>query len=156
MLFILRLTNGDCIVLLAPDEQTARSSASQLDILQGESVVSVRRLDGFEVRLSPTEDGSLEVASWNDAALDSILANEYPVLFDAYRRANAQPFARPNEQQPSLQHLKAEFERNKEIIRQALDQEIRRFASEPSEIPAPLEGTQRLRRSQGSTTGRSK
>lgn len=156
MLFILRLTNGDCIVLLAPDEQTARSSASQLDILQGEDIVSVRRLDSFEVRLCPTEDGSLEVASWNDAALDSILANEYPILLGAYRRANAQPFARPNDKQPLLQHLRAEFERNTEIIRQALAREMRRFAGEGSEMPAPGESTKGRGRSQGSAAGRSK
>ncbi len=128
MLYILRLTTGNCIVVLASDEQNARRSASQCDSLHGESIVSIRALDEFEVKLSPTEDGSLEVAGWNDGVLNSILENEYPLLYDGYRRANAQPFAARDPQTPPMQHLCAEFERNTEIIREALIQECGRFA----------------------------
>jgi hypothetical protein len=128
MLYILRLTNGDCIVLLASDEQDARRSASRRDSLQGEGIVSIRPLDEFEVKLSPTEVGGLEIAGWNDGVLNSILANEYPLLYDGYRHANAQPFAARNPQTTPLQHLRAEFEKNTEIIRQALVRERSRFA----------------------------
>ena len=155
MLYILRLTNGDSIVLLAPDEQAARRSASQLDRLRGENIVSVRPLDSFEIKLSPTEDGGLEITSWNDAALDSILANEYPALFDSYQRANAHPFARSGSE-PPLQHLEAEFERNAEIIRQALAQEIQRFAGGGTEVSAPATGIRGPIHSQSSAASRSK
>ncbi len=128
MLYILRLSSGNCIVVIASNAQKARSSVRQLDSLHGESVVSIRRLEGFEIKLSPTAEGSLEIIGWNDTALDSILANEYPVLYDAYRRANAQPFAAAAPGTPPLQHLRIEFQRNTEIIRAALGEEQRRLA----------------------------
>lgn len=88
----------------------------------------MRHLDHFRIQLSPTEDGTLEVARWDDGALDDIPGNEYPLLYRAYCRANAAPFARTAEsEEPILMHLKAEFERNTEIIRQDLRLELQRF-----------------------------
>jgi len=128
MLYILRMTSGDCVVVLASDEQNARKAAAELNPDAGESVVSVRHLDSFRVQFSATEDGSLEVAQWDDGALDDILVNEYPLLYRAYCRANAAPFARtPESDEPILMHLKAEIERNTEIIRQGLRLEMQRF-----------------------------
>ena len=127
MLYILRLTDGDCIVVLAPDEQTARQAAAKLNTDEATNVATVRPLDNFGLRFSPTEDGSLEASHWDDATLDGILASEYPALNEAYRRANAAPFAKAPAAEPILPHLKSEFERNMEIIREGLDLERRRF-----------------------------
>ncbi len=92
MLFILRLTNGNCVILLASDEQNARESVKQMDYDEGENIVSVRALDRFGVHLSPTEEGSLEILNWDDSALDSILENEYPFLQRAFQEANSRCF----------------------------------------------------------------
>ncbi|MGA7402583.1 MAG: hypothetical protein WCC99_14805 [Candidatus Sulfotelmatobacter sp.] len=129
MLYILRLSNGDCIVAMAADERSALETTKRLSQDASADVVAVRPLDGFAVQFSPTEDGSLEVAHWDDATLDNILASEYPCLNEAYRRANAEPFRKPSDpEEPILSHLKSEHERNIEIIRAGLRLELERFS----------------------------
>jgi hypothetical protein len=126
MLYILRLADGSCLILLAADEKNARLAAKQLDNNAGDAVVSVRALENFGVKVDPNEDGSLEISGWNGAALDSILANEYPLLYGAYRRANAEPFAQGKADVPVMRHLKAEFQRNTDLMREALALEKQR------------------------------
>jgi hypothetical protein len=133
MLYILRLTNGDCVIAMAADERSAREAAAKLSLDEAAQVATVRRLDAFGVQLYPTEDGSLEVGHWDDATLDGILAHEYPLLNQAYRRAIAEPFVEtPSPQEPVLSLLRAAIERNTDIIRQGLRQELQR--SIPAEV----------------------
>jgi hypothetical protein len=128
MLFILRLTNGNCVILLASDEQNAQQSLEQMGCEEGVNVVSIRALDHFGVHLSPTEDGSLQILSWDDSALDSILEMEYPFLQRAFQEANSRSFGQADADEPSIVRLNAEFERNTEIMRRALRVERERFA----------------------------
>jgi hypothetical protein len=131
MLYILRFTNGDCVVAMAADETTARQAARDLLVDQSAEVVTARRLRKFAVRLTPTDDGSLELAQWEDATLDDILAAEYPQLEQAYRRANAQPLVKTSDSKgPGLSQLKAAYDRNREIIREGLELERNKFARE--------------------------
>lgn len=139
MLYILRLANGDCIVATAADERSAVETAKRLSQDAAAEVVAVRPLDGFAVQFSPTEDGSLEVAHWDDSTLDSILASEYPCLNEAYRRANAEPFLKPSDSEEAiLSHLKSEHERNTEIIREGLRLELERFSRQ--QVSSKLDG----------------
>jgi len=131
MLFILRLTNGDCVITMAADEQGARAAATKLSANDRTQVASVRPFGRLAVQFSPTEDGSLEVTRWDDATLDDILKSEYPLLNEAFRRANAEPFARATDpEEPILSHLRAAHQRNTEIIRQGLQLERERFSKE--------------------------
>jgi hypothetical protein len=142
MLFILRLTNGDCIVTAALDEQAARDSAMKLCREDAAEVVSVRPINRFAVQFSPTDEGSLELIRWEDATLDDILAGEYPLLEEAYRRANAEPFARLSDHdEPILAHLKTEYERNTKIIREGLRLERGRFIHD--RVPAASTGSKK-------------
>jgi hypothetical protein len=127
MLYIVRLTNGNCVILLAPDEPSARAAVKQMNG-KGEDIASIRPLDHFRVQLCPTEDGTLEVLHWDDSVLDGILENEYPLLHQAYREANALSFEKPDADEPAILRLNAEFERNTEIMRDALRQERKRFS----------------------------
>jgi hypothetical protein len=127
MLFIVRLTNGNCVILLAPDEQSARQSLKKIDYESAE-IASVRVLDRFGVQLSPTADGSLEILNWDDCALDTILANEYPFLQKAFREANSRAFEQAGPDEPAILRLNAEFERNTEIMRRAIRMERERCA----------------------------
>lgn len=130
MLFVLRLTNGDCVVAEEADEFAARQTANRLSSNETQ-VASVRRLGRFAMQFSPTEDASLEVAHWDDAVLDDILAHEYPLLDEAYRHANAVPFAMASDpEEPILSDLKAAYEQNTEIIRQGLYRELRRLSQQ--------------------------
>jgi hypothetical protein len=128
MLYVLRLSDGDCVVVLASDEQEARRATNDLDPDNPTEIVSVRQLEGFALRLSPTEEASLEISGWNDATLDSILSREYPLLEEAYRRANAERFDQSQDpKQPALSRLRSQFERNTEAIRKALELELHKF-----------------------------
>lgn len=136
MLYILRLTDGDCVVTLAADEQGAREAARKLIYDEATSVVSMRPIENFAVRFSPTEDGSLQAEEWNGCALDEILATEYPLLYGAYCKANAIPFTQPAESdEPILMHLESQFERNTEMIRSSLVQERQRFRTKSAGNP---------------------
>jgi hypothetical protein len=146
MLYILRLTNGDCVVAMAADERSARETAKRLSQDATTDVATARRLDSFAVQFSPTEDGNLEVAHWDDATLDNILASEYPSLNEAYLRANAEPFLKASDfEEPILSHLRTEHERNTEIIRAGLRLELDRFRQEPSSVAT--DGNRSRRRS---------
>ncbi|HEY3974345.1 MAG TPA: hypothetical protein VGM18_15170 [Candidatus Sulfotelmatobacter sp.] len=131
MLYVLRLTSGDCIVTAARNEVNAREQASSLGLEAGESVASARPMSRFALRLSPTDNGSLEVNSWDDSTLDDILMNEYPLLNKAFRTANSVRFMpSPNSQKPLLEQLRDAHEQNLEIIRKGLHQELERLVQE--------------------------
>lgn len=131
MLFILRLTNGDSVVTTALNERDARENALKLGLENSTEIATVRPLAGFSMQLSPTDEGSLEVVHWEDCTLDDILASEYPLLEEAYRRANTEPFSKlADRDEPILAHLKAANERNKEIIREGLRLELERFSQQ--------------------------
>jgi hypothetical protein len=145
MIYILRLTNGDCVVAMAADECGARQVAMRITTLdEAPEIATIRKLDTFGVRFSPTEDGSLQVNHWEDATLDSILVNEYPLLNEACRRANAEPFLPvANLSQPVLPQLEDAYERNTDIIRQGLQQELQRYAQFDAAIKTKAAATQR-------------
>lgn len=133
MLYVLRLTNGDCVVTVSSDEFSARQAALKLGQDKSAQVASIRPLSGFAMRLSPTEDGSLEVECWDDDVLDDILTKEYPLLYEAYRRANAEPFMQASHtDEPILSHLKSAYEQNIRIIREGLQLERQRYSHEAS------------------------
>jgi hypothetical protein len=133
MLYVLRLSTGDCVVAAAEDESSACSLATSFGLEDGEQIVSVRLLSRFAVRLSPTDSGSLEVKSWDDSTLDDMLAHEYPILNEAVRSANSVPFMpRSRSDKPVLDQLKQAYNQNTEIIREGLQRELARLG------PAPL------------------
>jgi hypothetical protein len=53
MLYILRLTDGDCVVTLADNEQGAREAAQKLTYYEATTVASIRSLENFAVRFVP-------------------------------------------------------------------------------------------------------
>jgi hypothetical protein len=139
MLYVLRLSTGDCVVAAAEDETGPRSLATSFGLQDGEEIVSVRPLPRFAVRLSPTDSGSLEVSAWDDSTLDDILAHEYPILNEALQAANSVRFMPPpTADSPILEQLKQAHERNAEIIRAGLERELARLGS--ASVPETLDG----------------
>jgi hypothetical protein len=133
MLYIMRLIHGDCIIASARDERSALDLADRLANEDGETVVSVRELPRFALRLSPNDEASMEVHSWEDSTLDDVLINEYPALNDAFRAANAVPFMpRAQVDEPLFAQLSEAHEQNTEIIRKGLRREQQRFGPEPA------------------------
>jgi hypothetical protein len=128
MLYILRLTNGNCLVVLAANEPAARRIAGKVTLDSAGDVVTVRRLQDFAVLLCPTQDGSLDVSQWDDTTLDNVLATEYPSLNEAYRAANSQCFEKPSGAPASnLEALNSWHEKNLGIIRQGIEIERKKF-----------------------------
>lgn len=136
MLYILRLTDGNCLVVLAANEPSARQIAGKVTLDSAAEVVTVRRLQDFAVLLCPTEDGSLDISQWDDTTLDNILATEYPSLNDAYRAANWQRFEKPSGAASNLEALNTWHEKNVGIIRQGLELERKKFQRKPEEVEA--------------------
>jgi hypothetical protein len=133
MLYVLRLSSGDCVVAAAKDGKSARELADRIGLREGETITGIRPLPKFAVRLSPADNGSLEVNQWDDSTLDDILIHEYPILNEALRKANSVPFvSSPNREKPVLDQLKDAHQENAEIIRRGLRQEIERLTSEPT------------------------
>jgi|SRR5271166_163043 len=131
MLYVLRLSSGDCIVTSAADEVSARALNGTLKLEDGETIASARALSSFSVRFSPTDDASLEVNSWDDPGLNDILVNEYPLLNKAFHLANSVRFMPPpNSTKPLVEQLRDAHEQNSEILRKALRLELERLNSE--------------------------
>jgi hypothetical protein len=134
MLYVLRLSSGDCIIVEAQDQSIARDLALACRLEEGESVVSIRPLPRFAARFSPNDDASLNVSSWDDATLDDILAHEYPLLNEAFRQANSAPLMEAaTVNRDTLNQLKDAHEKNLEIIRNGLRLELQKFAPEHAE-----------------------
>ena len=130
MLYVLRLAKGDCILAGCPDQQSVCDLASRLTAEDGESVVSIREISRVGIRLSPNDEGSLEIHSWDDVTLDDVLVNEYPALNEAFHAANGVPLVPARSDQPFLTQLKQAHEQNTEIIRKGLLEEQQRFSPE--------------------------
>lgn len=130
MLYVLRLSSGDCIVAAAEDEISARAMASTLGLQADETVATVRALSGFGVRLSPTDNGTLEVDSWDDSTLDEFLVHEYPLLNEALHAANSVRFiSHQDPTKPVLDQLREAHAQNVKIIREGLQRERARLNS---------------------------
>jgi hypothetical protein len=135
MLYVLRFSSGDCIIAAARDEKGARELADKIGFEESETIVSIRPISRFGVRLSPNDGGSLEVNSWDDSTLDDILIHEYPILNQALQKANSVPFVpSPNGEKSVVDQLRNAHEQNSEIIREGLRQEIDRLTSEPTTL----------------------
>jgi hypothetical protein len=147
MVYVLRLANGDCIVTAARDDREAREIARQIGREPGDEIVSTRRLPQFCVRLSPAESGSLDINAWEDATLDNLLANEYPVLNQAIHAANGAKFmAAPESGRPLIEQLREAYEKNTEIIREGIREEQHRL------MPAQPVGAESMRARKMATT----
>ena len=130
MLYVLRLSSGDCIVAAAEDESSARGLAGVLGLQADETIATVRTLSGFAVRLSPTDSGALEVDSWDDATLDDFLVHEYPLLKEALHTANSVRFMSAHDPtKPVLEQLREAHAENVKIIREGLHRERARLNS---------------------------
>jgi len=129
MLYVLRLSTGDCIVAAADDESSARELAAGSGLQADEIIVTVPALSRLAVRLSPSDNGTLELDSWDDATLDDFLAHEYPLLNEALHRANSVRFMSPPDPNTSLLgQIREAHAQNVEIIREGLQRERARLS----------------------------
>src|SRR5437868_866346 len=141
--YVLRLRDGNCIVVDARNEEKARESAKPL---AGSEVVSARKLKSFVVQFALCDEGHLAATLVDKNTLSDLHEHEYPML----RAANAQSYAdfdtseTDNKSEPVLfdsaasRHGKEWDKRDKQIVRYAVEQERSRFANQEAAGISPV------------------
>jgi hypothetical protein len=132
--YVLRLRDGDCIVVDARNEEQARDRAKPL---AASEVVSTRKLESFVAHFALGNDGELASTLVDKSTLSDLHKHEYPML----SAANAQSYAdfgaseRDSKTEVVLfdsavdRHAKEWDERDKQIVRYAVEQERLRFTN---------------------------
>lgn len=132
-IYVLRLRDGNCIVANAADEDHARTSVKPL---AASEVVTVRELDTFVAQFVLNDNGELSATLLDMETIADLHQHEYPML----EAANAQSYADFGVSEadsktdtvrfssPARRHAQEWDERDKQIVRYAVEQERSRFA----------------------------
>src|SRR5271167_327708 len=86
-LFVLRLRNGNCIVVAAGDDAAARQRAK--DLRADVEIATVRELESFAAQFLLTDDGDLKSILLDEQTLADLRAHEYPILNSARTQSYA-------------------------------------------------------------------
>ena len=86
-LFVLRLRNGNCVVVAAGDDAGARRRAK--DLRADVQIVTVRELESFAAQFLLTDDGELKSILLDEQTLADLRAHEYPILNSARTQSYA-------------------------------------------------------------------
>jgi len=133
-LYVLRLRDGNCIVVDAPDEEKARNRARPL---AASEVATARKLESFVVQFALTDRGELAATLLDKKTVADLHEHEYPLL----HAANAQSYMDFDDSEtdsktdPVLYDSKASVhagewdKRDKDIVQFAVQQERLRFAN---------------------------
>ncbi len=132
-IYVLRLRDGNCIVVDAPNEDHARKSAEPL--AAGE-VVTVRKLGAFVVQFVLNDNGELTATLLDKPTIADLHQHEYPMLGTANAQSYADFGASETDSKTDAvrfspttrRHAERWDERDKQIVRYAVEQERLRFA----------------------------
>jgi hypothetical protein len=132
-IYVLRLRDGNCIVANAPNEDHARKN---VEPLAASEVVTVRELDAFVAQFVLNDNGELTATLLDKETIADLHQHEYPML----RAANAQSYADFGASETDSKTEAVRFnstarrhgqdwaDRDKQIVRYAVEQERLRFA----------------------------
>jgi hypothetical protein len=133
-LYVLRLRDGNCIILDALNEDGARERAKPL---AASEVVTARKLDSFVAQFALTDEGELTATLLDKNTVSELHQHEYPMLkaanaqsymdFDA-SETDSKTYAVLFNTDASL-HAKQWDNRDKKILHYAVEQERLRFAN---------------------------
>jgi hypothetical protein len=133
-LYVLRLRDGNCIVVDAPNEAKARERARPL---AASEVATARKLESFVAQFALTDQGELAATLLDKNTISDLHEHEYPLL----HAAHAQSYVDFDESEtdsrtdPVLYDSKASVhasewdKRDKDIVQFAVQQERLRFAN---------------------------
>ena len=133
-LYVLRLRDGNCIVVDAPNEEKAQERARPL---AASEVATLRKLDSFVAQFALTDDGELTATLLDKNTISDLHHHEYPLL----RAAHAQSYMDFDDSEtdsktdPVLYDSKASIhakewnKRDKDVVQFAVHQERLRFAN---------------------------
>jgi hypothetical protein len=132
-IYVLRLRDGNCLVVNALNEDHARKN---VEPLAASEVVTVRQLDAFVAQFVLSDNGELTATLLDKETVADLHEHEYPML----GAANAQSYADfgVSETDSKMEvvpfdstarrHAQEWDARDKQIIRYAVEQERLRFA----------------------------
>ena len=106
-LFVLRLRDGNCVVVAAGDDAAARQRAK--DLRADVEIATVRELESFAAQFLLTDDGELKSILLDEQTLADLCAHEYPMLNSARAQCmpvsiRLRPTARLNMSSTMLRH----------------------------------------------------
>ena len=133
-LYVLRLRDGNCIIVDAPNEDSARERAKPL---AASEVATARNLDCFVVQFALTEERELTATLLDKNTISDLHQHEYPML----QAANAQSYMDFDALETDSKtdavlfngeaklHVRQWDKRDKEILHFAVQQERLRFSN---------------------------
>lgn len=133
-LFILRLRDGNCIVVDAPSEEKARERARPL---AASEVATARKLDSFVAQFALSNDGELTATLLDKNTISDLHQHEYPLLQAAHEQSfvdfdDSETDSRTDavlyDSKASV-HAREWDKRDKDIVQFAVQQERLRFAN---------------------------
>jgi hypothetical protein len=132
-IYVLRLRDGNCLVVTALNEDDARKNVEPL--AAGE-VVTVRELDAFVAQFVLNDDGELTATLLDKETIADLHQHEYPMLGAASAQSYADFGVSETDSKTEAvrfnstasRHAQEWDERDKEIVRYAVEQERLRFA----------------------------
>ena len=132
-LYVLRLRDGNCIIVEAPNEETATARSQSL---AASEVASVRRLESFMAQFSLTDEGDLTANILDRKTVAELQQHEYPLLRAAHAHSYQDFGASETDSKTNAvrfdsaasRHAKQWDTRDKETTRHAVEQERLRFA----------------------------
>lgn len=133
-IYILRLRDGNCVVTNAANENHARKN---VEPLAGSEVVTVRELNAFVAQFVLNDSGELSATLLDRKTIADVHQHEYPMLGAANTQSYADFSASETDSKteavrfssPARRHAQDWDERDKQIVRYAVEQERQRFAN---------------------------
>ena len=133
-IYVLRLRDGNCVVTNAPNQDDARKS---IEPLGASEVVTVRELDAFVAQFVLNDNGELTATLLDQKTIADLHQHEYPMLGTANTQSYADFGASEADStkeairfsSTARRHTEDWDERDKQIVRYAVEQERSRFAN---------------------------
>lgn len=132
-IYILRLRDGNCVVTSAANENHARNNLEPLAVSE---VVTVRELNAFVAQFVLNDSGELSATLLDRKTVADLHQHEYPMLAAANTQSYADFSTSETDSKteavrfssPARRHAQGWDERDKQIVRYAVEQERLRFA----------------------------
>lgn len=132
-IYVLRLRDGNCLVVNALNEDHARKNVAPL---AASEVVTVRELDAFVAQFVLNDNGELTATLLDKETIADLHQHEYPMLGAANAQSYADFGASETDSKTDMvrfnstarRHTQDWDARDKEIVRYAVEQERLRFA----------------------------
>lgn len=133
-LYVLRLRDGNCIVVDAPSEEKAMERAKPL---AASEIATARKLESFVAQFSLTDEGELTAILLEKETVAELHEHEYPMLNAAHAQSYMDFNASETDSktdavlfnQDATVHAQQWDRRDEQIIHYAVEQERLRFAN---------------------------